>query len=141
GATGVTIYRGDAYPPEFSNNAFVGDAGGNLVHRKILQQTGVVFEASRPADELNREFLASRDTWFRPVQFANAPDGRLYVIDMYREVIEHPWSLPPNLKKLIDLDSGRERGRIWRIAPANFKQRTRPNLEKATTDQLVAPLD
>jgi putative membrane-bound dehydrogenase-like protein len=140
GATGVTIYRGDAFPPEFSGNAFVGDAGGNLVHRKILRPNGVPFEASRPDDELNREFLASRDTWFRPVQFANGPDGCLYVIDMYREVIEHPWSLPANLKKHIDLNSGRERGRIWRIAPKDFKRPPQPKLGNASTAELVEAL-
>lgn len=140
GATGVTIYRGDAYPPEYRGNAFVGDAGGNLVHRKILHANGVPFEASRPEDELNREFMASRDTWFRPVQFANGPDGCLYVIDMYREVIEHPWSLPPNLKRLIDLDSGRERGRIWRIVTTDFKRPAKRDFSKATTDQLVEAL-
>lgn len=141
GATGVTIYRGDAYPPEFHGNAFVGDAGGNLVHRKILEPNGVLFEAHRAPGELNREFLASRDTWFRPVQFANAPDGCLYVIDMYREVIEHPWSIPPNLKKFVDLDSGRERGRIWRIVPENFKRRPNPKLSKASSADLVKTLD
>lgn len=141
GATGVTIYRGDAFPPEFRGNAFVGDAGGNLIHRKILEPNGVLFEAHRAPDELNREFLASRDTWFRPIQFANAPDGCLYVIDMYREVIEHPWSIPPNLKKLIDLDSGRERGRIWRIAPHDFERRPTPRLSKADATELVKSLD
>jgi putative membrane-bound dehydrogenase-like protein len=141
GATGVTIFRGDAYPPAFRGNAFIGDAGGNLVHRKILEPDGVIFEAHRAPDELNREFLASRDTWFRPVQFANAPDGCLYVIDMYREVIEHPWSIPPNLKKLVDLDSGRERGRIWRIVPENFKRRPAPKLSKASGEELVKTLD
>jgi putative membrane-bound dehydrogenase-like protein len=141
GATGVTIYRGDAYPAEFRGNAFVGDAGGNLVHRKILEPNGVLFEAHRAPDELNREFIASRDTWFRPVQFANAPDGCLYVIDMYREVIEHPWSIPPNLKKLVDLDSGRERGRIWRIVPENFKRRPAPKLSKASSEELVRTLN
>jgi putative membrane-bound dehydrogenase-like protein len=141
GATGVTIYRGDAYPPEFRGNAFIGDAGGNLVHRKILEPNGVLFEAHRAPDELNREFLASRDTWFRPVQFANAPDGCLYVIDMYREVIEHPWSIPPNLKKLVNLDNGRERGRIWRIVPENFNRRPNPKLSKMPSGELVKLLD
>lgn len=136
GATGVTIYRGDAFPKEFSNNAFVGDAGGNLVHRKVLKQAGVLFEASRAQDELNREFIASRDTWFRPIQFANGPDGCLYIIDMYREVIEHPWSLPPNLKRLIDLNSGREGGRIWRVKPAGFSRRAQPKLGDASTQEL-----
>ena len=52
------------------------------------------------------EWVTSTDIWFRPVQFANAPDGSLYVADMYREVIEHPKSLPPVIKKHLDLTSG-----------------------------------
>ena len=62
------------------------------------------------------EFVSSSDIWFRPVQFANAPDGALYILDMYREVIEHPASLPPLIKKHLDLTSGRDRGRIYRVA-------------------------
>jgi putative membrane-bound dehydrogenase-like protein len=126
GATGTTIYRGDAYGPEFADNAFIGDAGGNLVHRKVLVPDGVLLSGRRPADEQGVEFLASTDTWFRPVHFQNAPDGCLYVVDMYREVIEHPWSIPEAIKKHIDLDSGNDRGRIWRIAPNGFRQPRRP---------------
>ncbi len=126
GATGTTIYRGDAYGPDFADNAFTGDAGGNLVHRKVLVPDGVLLSGRRPADEQGVEFLASTDTWFRPVHFQNAPDGCLYVVDMYREVIEHPWSIPEAIKKHIDLDSGNDRGRIWRIAPNGFRQPRRP---------------
>jgi putative membrane-bound dehydrogenase-like protein len=126
GATGTTIYRGDAYGPEFADNAFTGDAGGNLVHRKVLVPDGVLLSGRRPADEQGVEFLASTDTWFRPVHFQNAPDGCLYVVDMYREVIEHPWSIPEAIKKHIDLDSGNDRGRIWRIAPDGFRAPRRP---------------
>ena len=141
GATGATIYRGDAYGPEFVDNAFIGDAGGNLVHRKILSPNGVALTAKRPADEQGIEFLASRDTWFRPVHFQNAPDGCLYIADMYREVIEHPWSIPEGIKKHIDLNSGNDRGRIWRIVPENFQQPKLPKLGTASTAQLVAQLD
>jgi putative membrane-bound dehydrogenase-like protein len=141
GATGTTIYRGNAYPKEFLDNAFVGDAGGNLVHRKILVPDGVGLKAQRAADEEKVEFAASSDTWFRPVQFANTPDGTLYVIDMYREIIEHPWSLPDNIKKFLDLNSGNNRGRIYRIAPDGFKQPKPPRLEKARTAELVATLE
>jgi putative membrane-bound dehydrogenase-like protein len=140
-ATGVTIYRGDAYPEEFRENAFIADCAGNLIHRKLLIPDGVELRAQRPDDEQKVEFVASRDTWFRPVQFANAPDGTLYVIDMYREIIEHPWSLPENIKKLLDLNSGENRGRIYRIAPDGFKPRPAPRLEKASTSQLVATLE
>jgi putative membrane-bound dehydrogenase-like protein len=141
GATGTMIYRGDAFPKEFLNNAFVGDAGGNLVHRKILIPDGVGLKAQRPADEEKVEFIASSDTWFRPVQFANGPDGALYVIDMYREIIEHPWSLPDNIKKFLDLNSGNNRGRIYRIVPDGFKRPSQPRLGKATTRELVATLE
>ena len=64
-ATGVTIYRGDAYGEEFRGNAFVGDVGGNLVHRKNLRPAGVTFAASR-ADQgeefipLIRQLVSSR---------------------------------------------------------------------------------
>ena len=141
GATGATIYRGDAYGPEFLDNAFIGDAGGNLVHRKVLSPNGVALTAKRPADEQGIEFLASRDTWFRPVHFQNAPDGCLYIADMYREVIEHPWSIPEAIKQHLDLNSGNNRGRIWRVVPENFQQPKPLKLASASTAQLVAHLD
>ena len=141
GATGATIYRGDAYGPEYVDNAFIGDAGGNLVHRKVLDPDGIGVIARRPADEQGVEFLASRDTWFRPVHFQNAPDGCLYVVDMYREVIEHPWSIPEAIKKHVDLNSGNDRGRIWRIVPERFQQPKPPKLSRATAAQLVARLE
>ncbi len=119
GATGATIYRGDAWPSEYRGDAFIADCGSNLVHRKKLRSVagGIRMEAARADDERTSEFMASTDNWFRPVQFYNAPDGCLWVIDMYRETIEHPWSLPAGLKQHLDLDSGRERGRLWRLRP------------------------
>jgi putative membrane-bound dehydrogenase-like protein len=141
GATGALIYRGDAFPKEYQGNVFLGDAGGNLVHRKILLPDGVGLKAQRAADEQTVEFAASTDTWFRPVQFANAPDGALYVIDMYRETIEHPWSLPQNIKKFLDLNSGNDRGRIYRIVPDGFKQPKPPRLDLASTKALVATIE
>lgn len=119
GATGVTVYRGDDYGPEYRGDAFVADCGSNLIHRKKLRpsEDGVVWIGERASDEQRSEFVASTDNWFRPVQFYNAPDGCLWVIDMYRETIEHPWSIPAAIKQQLDLDSGRDRGRLWRLAP------------------------
>ncbi len=141
GATGATVYRGSSFPPDFLDNVFTGDAGGNLMHRKKIFSDGVSLKASRPEDEKNVEFLASKDTWFRPVKFANAPDGCFYILDMYRETIEHPWSLPEPLKKHLDLNSGNDRGRIFRIVPENFKQPKLPALGKMKTSQLVTTLE
>ena len=139
GATGTTIYRGDAFPAEYRGQAFIGDVGSNIIHRKVLEPDGVGFVARRVDD--GREFVASTDNWFRPCQFANAPDGTLYVADMYREVIEHPASLPPEIKKHLDLTSGRDRGRIYRIVPEGYKQRPAPRLGDMSAAQLVAMLE
>ena len=137
-ATGITVYRGGAYPPEFQGNVFIGDCGGNLVHRKSLSPDGISYVAAR-ADQ-NVEFLTSTDNWFRPVNFVNAPDGTLYVLDMYRETIEHPASIPDDIKELVDLESGYDKGRIWRLVPPGFRTTPPPILEGAPTADLVASL-
>ena len=138
GSTGVTIYRGDALPG-LRGMAFIGDVGSNIVHRKMLTGTGLPFNGER-IDE-KKEFLASSDIWFRPVQFGEGPDGCLYVLDMYREVIEHPASLVPAIKKHLDLTSGQGKGRIWRIVPEGFERRGTPKGSIADTGQLLAVLD
>jgi len=138
-ATGVTIYRGAAYPSEFQGNAFIGDVGGNLAHRKTIKTEGVTFQAKR-ADK-NVEFITSTDTWFRPVNFVNAPDGTLYVLDMYRETIEHPYSIPPEIKEHLFLESGDNRGRIYRIVAPKMKHFSVPKLGSASVEQLVSELN
>lgn len=137
-SSGITIYRGTAYPLEFYGNAFVGEVAANAVHRQIVEPDGVTF-AARRADE-KVEFVASTDNWFRPVNFVNAPDGTLHILDMYRETIEHPWSIPDDIKALVDLESGRDRGRIYRLTPPNFRRPAAPKLGSATTAQLVDAL-
>ena len=135
-ATGVTIYDGNAWPEEFQGLAFIGDVGSNLLHRKTVKANGVSFTAERMDDK--KEFLASRDTWFRPVQYANGPDGNLYICDMYRETIEHPQSIPPILKKHLDLTSGRDRGRIYRVVHEKAESRPLKKLGGASTSELVS---
>ncbi|MEY4940340.1 MAG: hypothetical protein RIQ93_2075 [Verrucomicrobiota bacterium] len=143
GATGTTVFRGDAYGEEFVNNTFTGDAGGQLVHRKIISPEGATLVGKRPADEQNFEFAASKDTWVRVVNFANAPDGCLYVCDMYREIVEHPWSIPEEIKQHLDLNNGNNRGRIYRIAPENagWQRRSQVQLGRASTAELVKTLE
>lgn len=142
GATGITVYRGDAFGADYVGDTFTGDAGGNLVHHKRIRrgEDGITLLAERPADEKKIEFVASTDNWFRPVDFANAPDGTLYIADMYRETIEHPWSIPPELKQFLDLNSGNDRGRIWRIAPDGFKRPAPVTLADARVEDVVNAL-
>jgi putative heme-binding domain-containing protein len=137
-ASGVTIFRGAAYGSDFYGNAFVGDVGGNLVHRKRLEPNGAIFRARRAEDR--REFIASTDRWFRPVNFANTPNGTLLIIDMYRETIEHPDSIPEEIKRHLDLQSGRDRGRLYELLPNNPLNQRRPNLSAESNEQLIGRL-
>ena len=139
-ASGIAIYRGSA-APDLVGMAVVGEACGGLVHRKSLAPApgGLQLVARRIDDR--SEFVASTDIWFRPVQLFNAPDGALYIADMYREVIEHPASLAPMIKKHLDLTSGRDRGRIYRVVPEGFSQPRLPRLAEASTAELVRTLE
>ena len=155
-SSGITVYRGDAYPPEYRDFAFVADVAGNLFYRMKLVPDGVTFKAVQVDGTKN--FCTSDDLWFRPVNFVNAPDGCLHICDMYREVIEHPWSIPDDIHAAVDLLRGRDRGRIWRLTPrgsvvppsggsdkapakAGTTKRVTPKLSAATTPDLVALLD
>jgi putative membrane-bound dehydrogenase-like protein len=135
-ACGISIYRGHLLPAEHQGAAFTCEPTGNLIHEEILSPNGATFR-SRPARD-KVEFLASPDEWFRPVSLADGPDGALYVVDMYRAVIEHPEFMPPELQQRPDLTLGKERGRIWRIVPKEHKTTAlRPNLGRAATVDLV----
>lgn len=133
-ATGIMVVRGDQMG-EMAEMLIVGDVGSNLIHRKKVTWNG----AHPVADRIDKdiEWAASTDTWFRPAQYANGPDGALWAIDVCREVIEHPASIPPEIKRLVDLDSGRDRGRLYRIVPESFKDRPIPDLAKAPPKELI----
>jgi putative membrane-bound dehydrogenase-like protein len=135
---GVTVYRGGAYPAQYYGSVFIGGAQNNLVHRRTLATDGVTFTSQR--GEAEREFVQSTDNWFRPVNFLNAPDGTLYVLDMAREILE-AIHIPLDVVKHLDLRSGRDRGRIYRIAPAGFQNPPPPRLGQASVEELVAALE
>ena len=139
GATGITIYRGNAWPAEFHGNLIVGDVANNLIYRAILKPKGLELVAEKA--DVGKEFIASRDLWFRPVQFTNAPDGTLYAIDISRELIEGAAFLPPEFMKYLDPLSGSKQGRIYRIAPRGFSTPATPNLGELATRELVSLLD
>lgn len=137
-ASGITVYRGDAFPKTFYGNLFVGEVANNLIYRARLESTSFGWRAYR-ADK-DAEFLASRDPWFRPVQFANGPDGALYVVDMYRELIEGAAFVPESSLQDIDASRGTARGRIYRILPRNKSAKPLPSLASQNTAELVALL-
>ncbi|MCB9384167.1 MAG: c-type cytochrome [Bryobacterales bacterium] len=138
-ACGLTRYLGGAFPG-YEDTAFVAEPTHNLVHadRWSLQGSTYVAKRLEPAD---KEFLASRDAWFRPVNFTIGPDGALYVVDYYREVIEHPeWTSSETYESEI-LYHGDDRGRIWRITPKGGLPFVKVDFASMTTAELVSELE
>ncbi|MEO9004218.1 MAG: PVC-type heme-binding CxxCH protein, partial [Ginsengibacter sp.] len=147
GASGGTYYDGDKFPKEYYGNIFTGDVAGSLVHRDILSvvDNEPYIVAKRGEKEKDKEFMATTDSWFRPATFSVGPDGYLYVIDMYRQHIETPLSIPEDLQKEMDFNAGNTMGRIYRIVPGdagtykpvdfNFKNATSAELVKTLTHE------
>jgi putative membrane-bound dehydrogenase-like protein len=142
-ACSLTFYLGGAFPRGFERSSFVAEPAHNLVHRDIWSPAGSTFVASRA--EQGREFLASSDSWFRPVNFYIGPDGALYLVDYYRRHIEHPeWTSSEHHRETPELYEGSNRGRIYRIVPDHDRLRPRavpPTLGAATDDELVSALE
>ncbi|HVJ80114.1 MAG TPA: PVC-type heme-binding CxxCH protein, partial [Planctomycetia bacterium] len=112
-ACGVHVYRGGAWGAEHRNEVFVCEPTAHLVARSRLhyRDGNLMAERDPPGDE----FLTSTDPWTRPVSLADGPDGNLYLVDMYRQVIEHPQYMPKGLPEKLPLRAGADRGRIYRI--------------------------
>lgn len=125
GASGGTFYGGDAFPDEYYGSVFTGEVAGNLVHRTVLADVPgePQYKATRGKGEEDKEFLAATDSWFRPASLATGPDGYLYLVDMYLQHIETPVSIPDDLKAEMDFEAGSDKGRIYRIFPANGEKR------------------
>ncbi|MSU67845.1 MAG: dehydrogenase [Opitutaceae bacterium] len=135
------IYRGDLYGREFYGNAFVCEPAGNLVKRNVLTAAGGTLSATDAYHE--SEFLASTDERFRPVSLSTGPDGALYVVDLYRGVLEHRISLTSYLRKQSEergLDTPIGLGRIYRIVPEGKTVVVKPQLHRETPAQWVAHL-
>ncbi len=142
-ACALTVYTGGAFPEGYEGTTLIAEPVHNLVHRDVLTPRGSTFVASRARADM--EFLASQDSWFRPVNFHVGPDGALYLIDYYRPYIEHPEWASSDLQKNPDvLSTGKDRGRIYRIVattgPAAHRATTRPRLGSASDAQLVDAL-
>lgn len=140
-ACGLTIYRDNRLGSEFHGNSFVCEPVHNLVHRQVLEPKGVTFQSHRAADEVESEFLASSDSWFRPTAAITGPDGGLWVVDMHRFVIEHPQWIPEIWQKVIDVRAGQNRGRIYRVvSDACAKSMVPPLLAELDESQLRTKL-
>jgi len=141
-ACGLLVFNGTALAPEHRGNAFICEPAQNLIQRQIMHPQGVSFSSSLPYEE--REFLSSTDEWFRPVFLQHGPEGALYIADMYRKVIDHPSYVPEEARALLDFESGKTDGRIYRIVRKDFRSsNSAPPLlsSKSSPQQLLQALE
>jgi len=140
-ACGLTSYQGGIFPSPYDSVTFVAEPVSNIVHADIIRDKGASFTASRTHPY--KEFLASTDSWFRPVNMYIGPDGALYVVDYYRQIIEHPEWMADDVIKSGALYNGKDKGRIYRITPKGTKPAhwaTELKSSQFSNDQLVAKL-
>jgi len=140
-ACSPVIYRDNLLDAEYRGNAFMCEPVHNLVTRRILKPVGATFAGFRAPTEQHSEFYASTDNWSRPVDIKNGPDGALWVVDMYRMIIEHPRWITADRLARINVRAGDTKGRIYRIVPEGKPARPIPRLSDKNTHDLVAALD
>jgi putative membrane-bound dehydrogenase-like protein len=126
-----------------TQHAFTCEPFHNLVQHNVIVGDGVSFTSHRDPAETDTDFFASKDRWCRPVMVRTGPDGALWIVDMYRYMIEHPQWLTPEGRKELEpfYRAGDDRGRIYRVFPKGQKPRRIHNLEVFNTAELVAGLD
>ena len=167
-ASGADVVRAHRVPADLRGDLLVTEPVGRLIRRaRIVKNEGLtqlrnVYPGS--------EFVLSTDPLFRPINITTAPDGSLYIADMYHGIIqESNWTRPGSyLRRKIDqyqLDKIIGHGRIWRLRfdglpgvpatpagpaaqatpeipaqPAIALDLTRPRMLEETPAQLVAHL-
>jgi glucose/arabinose dehydrogenase/mono/diheme cytochrome c family protein len=142
-ASAPVVYRGALFPAEFRGDAFVPEPSANLIKRiKLTRNDGIVTGANAYQ---GTEFMTATDERFRPVSLYNGPDGALYVVDLYRGILQHRIYMTTFLRKQVEergLDKGIHLGRIWRIVPDGApKADFNLGLARASTEELVKKLD
>ncbi len=143
-ACSAMIYRDDyLFERGSDQHAFTCEPFHNLVQHNLIADDGISFKFRRDPAESKVDFFASEDRWCRPVMVRTGPDGALWVVDMYRYMIEHPQWLPQNGKDELRpwYRSGEGRGRIYRVVRSDRPARKLLRLADLSAQQLVAALE
>jgi mono/diheme cytochrome c family protein/glucose/arabinose dehydrogenase len=136
-----TVFRGDRLPADMYGNVFLAEPSGNLVSRVIIEDTGRSLRGRKAYERA--EFLASSNERFRPVYMSSAPDGTLYIVDMYHGIIQHKGYITEYLRDQIlsrKLEQQIHRGRLWRVVHETTQRGEQPSLQSASPAALVQTL-
>jgi mono/diheme cytochrome c family protein/glucose/arabinose dehydrogenase len=137
-ACGPMVYRAGQFTDDYNENVFVCTPEVNLIKRHVLDFSSI--QTTGEAAWVDKEFLASTDEAFRPVNLFNGPDGAMYVVDMHRGVIQHGAYMSPYLRKHLEekgLDKVIGMGRILRVKNSAQPLQKIPDLGKATNTKLI----
>ena len=138
---GPLIYRGGAFPDAYNQNAFVCVPEANLIKRNVMSFKNLQTIANQAVE--GKEFIASTDEGFRPVNLFNGPDGAIYIVDMHRGIIQHKAYISQYLSEQLGnkkLDTLQNAGRILKVVSKTNKLNSIPDLSKASSKDLVALL-
>ena len=111
---GPLIYRDHALPG-LHGQYFACEPSGNIVHRSLIEADGPVLKLRRAPGEEMSEFAATTDQWSHPMHLLHGPDGAIWIVDYYREIIEDYSAIPRHLQQQYGLYAGHDRGRIYRL--------------------------
>lgn len=133
------VYRGDRLPAELRGNVFVTDSTTNLVHRMVMVDDGTGRMTAKNG-YAKGEIFASSDERLRPVSLMGGYDGALYVVDMYRGVVQDVAYQTEFLQEYIrkkEMELPVNLGRIWRLVHQTTQLDRKPAMSGQTPAQLV----
>ncbi|MEO8064466.1 MAG: discoidin domain-containing protein [Pseudomonadota bacterium] len=143
--SGQDIFRGDRLPAELRGNLFFAEPVGRLVRRTLITVEDGVTRLANAYEDQQGEFIRAADPLFRPVNMITAPDGTLYLVDMYRGIIQQgDWTQKGSyLREQIEayeLQKHIGRGRIYRVRHEKFERGPQPRMLDETPAEWVQHL-
>jgi mono/diheme cytochrome c family protein/glucose/arabinose dehydrogenase len=140
---GQEVFRGDRLPDDLRGNVLLCEPVGRLIRRATVSVKDGVTTLANPYNQ--SEFIRSTDANFRPVNITTGPDGCLYIVDMYRGIIqEGNWTRPDSYLRPVILKYGLDKntggGRIWRLVHDGYTPGPQPHMLEDPTGKLVTYL-
>jgi glucose/arabinose dehydrogenase/mono/diheme cytochrome c family protein len=143
--SGQDIFRGDRLPADLRGNLLFAEPVGRLIRRTLITVDDGVTHLANAYEDQHGEFIRATDPLFRPVNMITAPDGTLYIVDMYRGIIQQAnWTRKGSyLREQIDaheLQKEIGRGRIYRLRHEGYERGPQPRMLDETPADWVKHL-
>lgn len=123
--------------PGLHGHYFACEPSGNILHRSVIHPNGPALTLQRHPSELQSEFAATSDAWSHPMNLSHGPDGSIWIVDYYREIIEDYSAIPRHLQQQYELYHGHDRGRIYRLTHQNAPTPPPADLTHLSPSQLA----